>query len=384
MRTLLLITGLAAGLYCSCSSFRLERPIELSGSEWTMCGGGIERTNAVSRLPAPPLRCLWKYDVSAGSGSCGPSVADSLLFIGNFQGDIRIVRLTDGQEKSSRGFGSAIFGTPVIDHDTMYVVTSRDAVTVIAYILTTGKPKWQMKIGDVETSPLLMNGLLYITTYDGRLLCMDKSTGSVRWTFNVPKEQSRSRIIRSSPAGDGSKVVFGCDDGKVYALNAETGSLLWAASARASIVATPSISGGRVLVGSQDSTIYAVDLNSGTVVWKHSLGSRIYGSQAVSRSYAYVGTSAGTLFCLEAGTGKEVWSVRTGELLNTAPLVGDSTVYIGSADKKLYAFGAVTGEEQWSDTLEGRISAAPVAEDGFLLVVDDSHTLYGFQHSDNR
>ncbi len=369
----------AAMFLISCSPFRLQRSLPPGNTGWIMYGREMERANVAGCEIPPPLGRLWTCDVSSGSGTYGIAAADSLLFVGNLQGEIHIVRMRDGHELCSRSFGSAIFGAPVIDDDTLIVATSGDEVTMLAYILTTGKIKWQQKVGDVETSPLLMNRRLYVTTYEGKLFCLNKSTGEVVWTFTT-STRTEPEIIRSSPAGDGTRVVFGCDDGKMVAVSADSGKLLWVQSARRSIVSSPSISSGKVFVGSLDSTFYAFDLDSGNVVWSRPLGSRIFGSQAVLRSHVYVGTSAGIFYCLDVNDGTTIWSTHMNELLNTAPLVSDSIVYIGSSDKKLYACIASTGKCVWEDQLLGRMASAPVGIDGFLFVLDDNHTLYGYRH----
>jgi outer membrane protein assembly factor BamB len=365
----------------SCSPLRLQHSIKTSGHDWIMYGGRMERTNVAPCTVTPPLVRVWTYDASAGFSPYSVAVAESLVFIANLQGEIRIVRVSDGQEVSSHDFGSAIFGTPVIENDTMYITMSRNETNLFAYTLTTGGMQWKQKVGDVETAPLMIHNRLFVTTYGGELLSVNKSTGDIVWTFKIPAP-ARTGIIRSSPASDTTTIVFGCDDGKLYAVTADSGKLRWSTATRGSIVASPSVSDGKVFVGSLDSTFYAFSLDSGKVLWRRSLGSRIYGSQAVSAGHVYVGTSGGELYCLDGTDGTSIWCGKVKSILSSAPLVSDSVVYAGCADKKLYAFSAGSGALLGNYQLEGRIKAGPVACDGYLLVLDDDRTVNAFQQLD--
>ena len=378
MRKTFIYTVLLVATGLSCSTLRLDRPVTTGTHDWLMYGGRMERTNATENAVVPPLSRAWTYDASSGFSPYSIALADSLLIIQNLQGEIRIVSAPDGRELGSRRFGTSVFGTPVLHDDTLYVALSRDATTVLAYNLRSAVIQWKLSAGDVETSPLLMQNRLFVTTYEGKLLCISTSTGEILWTYKVP-ESSQPALIRSSPAGDGETVFFGCDDHKLYAVNAADGSLRWSAATRGSIVATPSVADDKIFVGSLDSSLHAFNRSSGTLVWQRDLGSRIFGSQAVKNGYVYAGSTGGDLFCLDAKTGTLVWTCYLNSILNAAPLVSDTVVYVGCGDKKMYAVSAATGSLLWSSELPGRVRGTPVAWNGFLFVLDDTHTVTAFR-----
>ncbi len=343
-----------------------------------MYGGGPGRTNATTSPVLPPLSLAWSYDASSGFSPYSGALADSMLFIQNLQGEIRIVNATDGHELSSHRLGASAFGTPVLQNDTMYVAMSRDPAGLFAYTLNTATMRWKLNAGDIETSPLLIQDRLYATTYDGRLICVNTSSGLLLWTFRAP-EVSQPAVIRSSPAGDDSTVVFGCDDHKLYAVNAASGTLRWSAATRGSIVASPSVADRKVLVGSLDSSFYAFGLDSGDLVWQQPLGSRIFGSQAVARGRVYAGTSGGDVFCLDMLDGSVIWKSSLKSIVSTTPMVSDTVVYVGCGDKKIYALSGSSGSILWSGDLQGRARGTPLAWNGFLVVLDDTHTVSAFR-----
>jgi len=78
-----------------------------------------------------------------------------------------------------------------------------------------------------ETIPLVVGGIMYLTTPYQRVVALEPETGKEIWAFDVPDGNPARRGLdywagdRQSPA----QVFFGTDTGKLYALNAKTGKL---------------------------------------------------------------------------------------------------------------------------------------------------------------
>ena len=52
-------------------------------------------------------------------------------------------------------------------------------------------------------------------------------------------------------------VYVGSDDGKVYALNATTGEIIWTSAAGSAALSSPVVVKGAVFVGADDGNLYA-------------------------------------------------------------------------------------------------------------------------------
>ena len=65
-------------------------------------------------------------------------------------------------------------------------------------------------------------------------------------------------FANSSPAVVNGIVYFGSNDGNVYALNASTGAKVWSYTTGGGIVSSPAVANGAVFVGSGDGNVYAL------------------------------------------------------------------------------------------------------------------------------
>src|SRR4051812_45304965 len=78
-----------------------------------------------------------------------------------------------------------------------------------------------------ETTPLVINGVMYVSTPYGRVVALDPATGKEKWAFPLPSGSPSTRGVeyfggdRQTPP----QIVFGSSDGKLYSVDAVTGEL---------------------------------------------------------------------------------------------------------------------------------------------------------------
>jgi outer membrane protein assembly factor BamB len=187
----------------------------------------------------------------------------------------------------------------------------------------------------------------------------------VKWSFHTHGE------LISSPAIAKGVIYVGSNDGKLYAIDQETGSQEWSFSTDARITSSPAIAGGLVFCSSYDGSFFAIDVASGKLKWKFSIaGERRYSathlhgslpagetmpdpfdvylsSPAIWNGAVYFGSGDGNVYSLDAATGKIQWKFPTGDVVHASPAIADGKLYIGSWDSFFYALDATTGKELW-------------------------------------
>src|SRR5215813_934072 len=86
--------------------------------------------------------------------------------------------------------------------------------------------KWTFKTGGpIVSSPVMADGVVYITSLDGHLFAIDQESGKEKWNF-------KSRLpIASTPAVNGGTVYIVSSVGSLAALDAATGKPKWVSAA---------------------------------------------------------------------------------------------------------------------------------------------------------
>ena len=89
---------------------------------------------------------------------------------------------------------------------------------------------WTYHTGDqgtqFETTPIVVDGVMYLSTQRQRVVALDAETGAERWTYDANVRGSREHRGVAYWAGDataGPRIVFGTGDGRLIALDAKTG-----------------------------------------------------------------------------------------------------------------------------------------------------------------
>jgi outer membrane protein assembly factor BamB len=238
---------------------------------------------------------------------------------------------------------------------------------------------WEVKTGGAVTaSPTIVDGVLYVGSYDYKIYAFDAYSGAKLWEFATGYQ------VKSSVAVVDGRVYTGIDDGFAYCLNADTGSQIWKTSVTSKTTLTslnmgpqtrssPKVVDGKVYVGSIDNNFYCLDAATGAKVWAFNSGGAILCSPAVVDGAVYFyankpGANA-TFYKLNAGSGAIIWALdmpylrtttsklqgEAGGDISAAPCVAKGAIYQawdgGSTDPEaggLYKINATTGEIIWN------------------------------------
>ena len=219
-----------------------------------------------------------------------------------------------------------------------------------------GSPLWsQYKGGNITTTPVLYNDLIYVGSWDGYFYCHRTgiSDNGLEWRYPSNKPEDLPPLpgrILSSPAIADGRVYFGggnniTEDGtavtdgdtNIYCLNAANGTEVWKYATGGAIVSSPAIANGKLYIGSLDWKVYCLNADSGGApIWTFTTGGEVYSSPVVSNGKVYIGSNDKYLYCLDAATGSKLWSLKTRGPVISSPKVSNGKIYFGSLDGMVY------------------------------------------------
>ncbi|MDE7025562.1 MAG: PQQ-binding-like beta-propeller repeat protein, partial [Paramuribaculum sp.] len=180
------------------------------------------------------------------------------------------------------------------------------------------------------------------------------------WVKNIG-----ANIYMSSPlVYDGKVYVASVDedhkgDAAIFALDGNTGNILWKYPVKNSIKNTIAITDGNVFAQDAEGNLYAVDAVSGQLKWQKRLDVKgipaIVEGLAAENGIVYAGAGMG-MAAFDAHTGKRLWqndSWQQGEGTTSTISVGDGILAMGAQWSALYGNDASTGELKWSHSEYG-------------------------------
>lgn len=180
-------------------------------------------------------------------------------------------------------------------------------------------------------------------------------------------EQSGS--IYSVPYIAEGALYFGGMDRFLYALDAETGEMLWKFMAGDVIVSSPVFFDGRVFFGSYDGYLYCLS-KDGRLLWKFLTGGIVPCSPVVVSDAVYFGSGDKHFYALDAETGKIKWKFLAGDGIINTPAAVNGMIIFGSFDRHYYALSMSEGKLLWKFPVDGVPNSACIADNNFRLVHD--------------
>jgi outer membrane protein assembly factor BamB len=268
-----------------------------------------------------------------------PALDSSAVYAANAKGEITKLDATNGNQLWRINVGEPISGGVGIGTGIVLVGSKKGYVH--AYD-TAGKALWKAKVSsEILSAPRYFDGLVIVRTGDNHIFGLDATDGTRKWVYErvAPALSLRSSV---GIVVDSGAVYAGFAGGKLVAIRADNGKLLWEATVAqpkgvteieriADITSLPFVDGPLVYAVAYQGRIAAVDRRSGKVVWNRDISS--YTGLSAEDGKVYVSHALGSVYSLSNEQGKSFW--RQPGLLNrriSAPLPMGSVVAVGDLE----------------------------------------------------
>ncbi|WP_026970952.1 outer membrane protein assembly factor BamB [Aliagarivorans marinus] len=295
--------------------------------------------------------------------------------------------------------------TPLVAYDTLFAAERFGKVQ--AYDLS-GKLLWTQDLSKVESNnqfrgntnnARISGGLVgayqrvYLGTENADVFALDAETGEIVWQAQVSGE------VLSAPAVDDSIVAVQTANGRLVALDAHTGEQLWESvidlpNLMLRSASSPLISAGAVIVGRADGRVGLYLQQNGQLMFEYTLA-QSRGATEIDRlvdvdstpvlvgSQLYGVAYNGNLVSVDLRSGAEAW--RQSYSAYQDLLVSGSRIYLSDMKDYLFSVDRRQGEQQWSQQALSYRQLTPVAIDGDYLMVGDSEGyLYWLDRSNGQ
>ncbi len=277
---------------------------------------------------------------------------------------------------------------PGVGGDLVAVVTTDGYLIVLD--VSNGRENWRSYVaGESLATPLVRNELVIVQTVDNRLRAYSVFGGAARWTI----EQSTPPLTMrgtAAPIPVGSNVVAGFDNGRVVAVDFESGSVEWETllsppTGRSDLDRLADVDGAMAVVvqdiyaAGYHGRIASIASESGQILWDREISS--YTGVSADWSNLYTVQDGGEVIALSRRNGAEVW--RQDALLRrepTLPVSFSTTVAVGDFEGYVHFFSNVDGEPVARVRFGSKaITSDPVVVANRLYVQSDAGTLAAFK-----
>ncbi len=268
-----------------------------------------------------------------------PVLEAGSVFAANAEGDLVKLDVDSGQQAWRINIGEAISGGVGAGGGLALVGTNRGRV--FAHDMN-GQLVWKSQLSsELLSAPQYTDGMVIARSGDNRIYGLDAADGARKWVY----ERKVPALSLRNSAGiviDGGVVYAGFSGGKMAAIRADNGRLLWDATVAvpkgvteieriADITSVPVVAGPVVYAVAYQGRAAAINRTNGKVLWNRQISS--YAGMSFAHEKLYVSHALGSVYSLDYATGRTFW--RQGDLLNrrnTKPVLISDMVVVGDLE----------------------------------------------------
>jgi outer membrane protein assembly factor BamB len=240
---------------------------------------------------------IWQFPAEPIKGAdfyAAPVLADegSQLIVASYNSILYSIDPVTAVEKwSFEGASGRYIATPLVTEQGIFAPSADNSLYALDF---DGNLLWSFQTGDpLWASPAWSEscGCIYQASMDHRLYALDAETGELRW-----KTDDLGGPIVSSPAlSEDGLIIVSTFNNEVLAFDEGTREIAWRFNTSDWSWASPVIDGLKVYASDISGIFYALDLDTGELLWQLQPGGGIYSAPLVQDGMIYISTDASSL-----------------------------------------------------------------------------------------
>ncbi len=273
---------------------------------------------------------IWKKSIDSPLAG-GVGLGGNLLVVADTNGDVFALEAETGEQRWSVRVTSEVLAAPAVN-DAVVVVQSHDG-KLVGLHASNGERRWQYEIDSPiltlrgTSPPILSDGMLIAGFANGKLVALAAESGSLLWENRLAIPQGRTELERLIDI-DGravlvDEVIYASSyQGRIGAIAKATGRGIWYQNS--SSVHDLAYGLGQVYSVQKDDEVRAIRGNSGQTLWSNDqLSLRKLNSPVTIEAYLAVADAEGYLHLLSQTDGRFVARVKVDGDGVTAPMIAD-------------------------------------------------------------
>ena len=380
----LLTTSVLLLLISGCSTFQ-----EWFGSEEEDATAPVELERIDTKVK---LKKQWSTKIGDGQGDgfykITPTLVDGVLYVASSDGEVAAISAADGDRLWRVELERPLSGG-VGYHDRSLYLGGADG-SVLQLSANDGVVEWEAAVsGEVLAAPAVSDDWVIVQTYDGKLLGFQPGADEPAWTFtsDLPVLTLRGT---STPILVGDNAIAGFGDGKVVAVDVNSGNVSWESrigvpQGSSEIDRIVDIDGAmtqqgiELFVASYQGRVAALDSRTGRKLWQQNVSS-VTGTH-VGFGNVYVADVDGTLSAfLRTGQGVRWQNIELGYRQLSRPTPVSSYVATVDFDGYLHLLSQVDGQIVGRTKIGGDAARADmIADSGRLIIFADNGQLLAYE-----
>ncbi|HMT69474.1 MAG TPA: PQQ-like beta-propeller repeat protein [Saprospiraceae bacterium] len=197
---------------------------------------------------------------------CQPTLDANFMYLGNVDGSLIKFDYKINEIVWQKTLDHITCSTPIIESENI-LLTAEDYLYCIS---VNGDELWRAQIGATSNVNVAVNeGVCYIGNIDGEVFAINIQSGTILW------KKTGLRSIKSIPIFAGNVLIIGAENGNLYGMNPNDGTIKWNFKANDKMRFNIGASDGKNVVYNAKSlapaftadSLYCISVSNGSIKW---------------------------------------------------------------------------------------------------------------------
>jgi len=293
------------------------------------------------------------------------------------------------------GNQTSFHGNPLVGDQLILVGTDKSCAPgavghVYAFDQKTGSVRWKYRTAGTPTDIVRIGSTIYSATFSDELIALNVSDGRFLWKFATGLSNPDCSLP-PAPVAAGDRVFYAGLDGILYALDGNSGKLLWKRDLGKRVTTNLSIVGNSLIAGNSMKRLLRLSADDGHLQSDLSVPAVPEGRILVDKDALYVfledrDSRAGYLISTDKNLSRIRWTQKSDrEWSSEWPIPCKGLLLAGNCRGELHAFRMSDGLPQWSDTLKGCLRSIGTDENIERVYIGvQQGTIYAYSPPDTK
>ena len=239
----------------------------------------------------------------------------------------------------------------------------------------------------ISPSPLFYNKNLVFYDNKGKITLYDENQKTL-WKNNFYNKSEKKIKPRLNFALKNNILIVTDDVAKYYAINIDTGELLWTKTNIVPFNSNIKIKDDVFYVVDYKNILRSISIKDGSEIWNLKTEESLTKSNtkisiALDKKIIYFNNSIGDITAVDIKSGQLVWQLPTQnnnisqnafQLSNSELVINEDTIYFSNNKNEFYSIDTVTGLINWKTEISSNLK--PVVIGKFLITISEKGYLY--------
>jgi outer membrane protein assembly factor BamB len=267
---------------------------------------------------------------------------------------------------------------PFIDGNDLYVASQKGEVSKLN--AQTGSSVWSVDLKtELSAGPGVGEKYLVVGTPEGEVIALNEANGSKVWSATLSSE------VLSPPVVHNGSAIIRTQDGRVFSLNVKDGSRNWLFDTNIPNLtlrgnSKPVVKAGRIFIGFDNGKVAAIQQDTGDVIWLQNVVDTkgktelarivdIDGDMALIATDLYLSSAIGKTIAVATESGRVMWSIDSGSAAGVT--ASRNSLFMIDNESNVHALNRTDGTEKWkTESFKYRQLTKPSFYLGDIIVGD--------------